>query len=138
MQVTQKTKHSPMLIFRPHQSPRHSLPPPQTDLTHTACTQAFGRNQIRKAFICPRIVYIMEGRSCSTLFNIYQASANNSPGDCYSSITRRLDNNSCKNPCQINGKFSLEIKWSTFGIDKKMVQQVLGELSQGTLVLHHL
>ena len=35
-----------------------------------------------------------------------QASANNSTCDCYSSKTCRLDNNSCKNPCQINGRYS--------------------------------
>ena len=37
---------------------------------------------------------------------INKALANNLTGDHYSSKTRQLDNNSCKNPCQINRKYS--------------------------------
>ena len=34
-----------------------------------------------------------------------ETSSNNSTGDRYSSKTRRLDNNLCKNPCQINSRY---------------------------------
>ena len=46
--------------------------------------------------------------SASTLRKIYrnQTSANNSTGDRCLSKTRRLDNNLCKNTCQINGRYS--------------------------------
>ena len=39
--------------------------------------------------------------------NQHQTSANNSTSNHYLSKTRRLEKNSCKNPCKINGRYSL-------------------------------
>ena len=49
----------------PNLSPGHS--PPlciHTSLTHAAHTHALIQNQICNAFLCPRIMYTIEGRSC--------------------------------------------------------------------------